>query len=1259
MLDEAEGEGGPADAFSGSARREVSGNTFHAPAAIQQGDRGIQVNVFPDAPEDARHRDRWLAQYLAAAAETSKEHPYPAMLPSAGPSLDDVYVRQRLGSLAQDGLPFEGDAIDRILGSTQMCAVLAGAGGGKSSLLRTLLAVGVDRWRQDPGQGVVPVLVPAAALDGQALDTALAGAVRSGLKGLVETLPPALFLEPPTPRACWLVLVDELDEIADPIRRWRVLRHLRSVEENPDRPHYRFVIATRPLPESELDLLGPAVGRYELERFQLVELADVAHRWFSAYGLSDPGRLAQLFVGDLERSHLAGLARIPLMASLLCQLYAATPGQPLPAVRGQIYAEFARMLHKRQYNPAEPGNPRALCTGFRRYGDEAVTCAERTLGRLPQLIDFLAAERREGSTLRATEILGSHPDAAPPPPPHAVPPDEWQQFLATALRHSGLLTFHAGDHVFVHQTLLEYCAARHATSEPATSLLRRALARWHNADTSYLGFLIDLASPAAIRKAAPALRRTARLGGLEGCLFLAELARLGTALPDDVVSAATRGLTRAARNSRKTESDRTQAVVALTRIFDPRVRGTLRTLVQSGALHGSAVVAALTELRELGDPQVLDMLHDLAVSEAQDSGHRLWAARRLADHDDPRVPDTLYALAVSERARSAHRAAATEQLAGLLDPRVVDAYCAVAGGPGVSPLYRAAAAMEFATFQDDRLPGVLHALARDRNVEVFSRQWAARLLADSGDPGTAALLLELTHDPTIGEGFRWWATGQLSAHGYSDLSDVLFFLACDPSLDGHARVRAAWDLGRTGDPRGRRLLRALALEEPGTTATGVVRDEGSRAGAASALAALGSADAPDVFDKLARDGGRAHLDRRISVQQLADLKDSRAADALRSLAADTAVHVSIRTEAAFELADLNEPRAIGLLQSLVLDMTLDPRRRAFVVGRLCEHTDARVPSVLRDLGACATLDSLCRTRAIEGLARLRDPAVPELLFGIAADTGLAESARSLAAAQLMERHDDRAPHLLHRLATETALTPATRETAIAWLGHCGPRAHTLLRDLASSHELDSSLRYLAGRTLATQHVPEARTLLAALARDGSARPQDRAEAAQHLIEQGDSYGPGLLHSQAQDTSLDDEHRFDAAQNLAYTGDARGADLLHELALDPRINFFIRRSAARELARHEDPRLPALLRTLAEDPTLDGLSRFVAARRLVEAGDPDGPLILRRLAGDPSLDEEARAEAARELRSLAPPAEPLGPRILPPAPPPPAPPGKQS
>ncbi|MFD8213587.1 hypothetical protein ACFV2U_07595 [Streptomyces sp. NPDC059697] len=80
-----------------------------------------------------------MAEYLVAAADASKEHPYPAVLPGQGPSLDAVYIHQRLGRPTDDGLPMEPEAVERILTSGQTCVVLAGAGGGKSS----------RRWRAD------------------------------------------------------------------------------------------------------------------------------------------------------------------------------------------------------------------------------------------------------------------------------------------------------------------------------------------------------------------------------------------------------------------------------------------------------------------------------------------------------------------------------------------------------------------------------------------------------------------------------------------------------------------------------------------------------------------------------------------------------------------------------------------------------------------------------------------------------------------------------------------------------------------------------------------------------------------------------------------------------------------------------------------------------------------------------------------------------------------------------------------------------
>ncbi|WP_329331226.1 hypothetical protein OG866_00340 [Streptomyces sp. NBC_00663] len=1213
-MDELEGEGGdPPREPCPEGRTASTGNIFHGPAALVQGTGNTQINHFGGGPQD--DREDQLTEYLAAALDVSKEHPYPAVLPRSRPSLDDVYVRQRLGNLAENGVPLEAGALERILTGERTCVVHAGAGGGKSSLLRTLLAMGAKRHLDSTEEGPVPVLVPAAAWEGRSLSEALALAVRLELKGLVRTLPPRLFEHAPKPGAYWLVLVDELDEIADPVRRRKVLLKLKAIENRQREPgyrkrrepRYRFVIATRPLPEGELKVLGSGVAHYELERFQLTDVEAVAHRWFGAHGLSDPRGQARVFVADLNRSRLAGLARIPLTASLLCQLRAAAPTAPLPGVRGEIYNEFARLLHERQYNPAEPGNPRELPAGFQRYNDAAVERAEHTLTRLPDLIDYLADQRRTGNPLSAVEIVWSHPDAEAPPYP--VPRDVWREFLATALSHSGYLTFGAGDHHFAHQTLLEYCAARHITRDMQGRALRRLLAQWRSADPSYVGFVIDTASPAAQQEAMPQLYRLARRGGLRGCLFLAELARLGTGLSGAVLDAVTQGLSDAARNSAKAEHLRTRAVLALTGLPGPEVQVSLHRLVQSGALSGTPLVAAIAELLELGDPQVREMLHNLAMSEAQNSSQRLWAADHLAVFGDPRLADVLYALALSSRAQGASRMAAAQRLANLRDLRVPDAYHAISICPTVKSTHRFASAVELVTLGDDRVPDVLYRLAEDRKIEPPARQWAARQLVESADSRISGLLLRLARDHDLGQNFRRWAAGRLTAQGHPELPDVLYDLACDPQFDGRARVRMAWHLARTGDPRGRDLLRTLALTDPSSLAPHALEDEDSRAGAASALAALGSPDASEIIVELVEDANRTPFDRRNSVRQLADLPDSRAADALHSLALDVGLHPSLRAEAAFEIADLHDPRATDLLCTLVCDTTVPQHMRAFVVLRLCEHPDDRVPGVLRDLATRETLDIVCRSRAIASLANRNEVCVPDLLFNVAANPDVTESVRSMAAKALTTRDDIRAPELLHALVTDPALSQATRNAAMAWLGRSLlPQAHALLRELASSPSLDSGHRYLAVRTLADHNSPAASELLVALALDGDALPRDRSAAIHNLISQGDLRGPDLLRSLAQDPSVDDEHRFEAAEELMELRDPHSSDLLHELALDTKLRSFTRRAAVRELARHHDPRLPTLLRTLAEDPTLDDASRLSVVRRLaiICERDPELP-----------------------------------------------------
>jgi hypothetical protein len=143
--------------------------------------------------------------------------------------------------------------------------------------------------------------------------------------------------------------------------------------------------------------------------------------------------------------------------------------------------------------------------------------------------------------------------------PRGVPEDEWHAVLKSALQRSGLMTTHAGELVFLHQTLLEYLAARHACRSPAararalekvfthgrwqwpwsTDILgaprrlrpRRLLIPPHSDDSSYIGFLIDVAHEQDPDAAGHYLQRLAADGNIEGCRFLAEQAQLGTTIP--------------------------------------------------------------------------------------------------------------------------------------------------------------------------------------------------------------------------------------------------------------------------------------------------------------------------------------------------------------------------------------------------------------------------------------------------------------------------------------------------------------------------------------------------------------------------------------------------------------------------------------------------------------------------------------------------------------------------------------------------------
>ncbi len=161
--------------------------------------------------------------------------------------------------------------------------------------------------------------------------------------GLLDELTAEFFRRQPRTGVPWLVLVDGVDEIPDTDTRRAVLRLLAGVTAGQP-TLYRFVVATRPLPARELDTLGPQVPRFQLQPFSGDNLLDYATKWFR--DLENPGRHAKAFISGLQRSRLDVLARTPLMASMLCQLYAADPTRPLPEGRTSAYKAFVDLIYE-------------------------------------------------------------------------------------------------------------------------------------------------------------------------------------------------------------------------------------------------------------------------------------------------------------------------------------------------------------------------------------------------------------------------------------------------------------------------------------------------------------------------------------------------------------------------------------------------------------------------------------------------------------------------------------------------------------------------------------------------------------------------------------------------------------------------------------------------------------------------------------------------------------------------------------------------
>ena len=376
--------------------------------------------------EDAQRGDSLdeeVRGYLEAARKAAGQHPYPGI--PEPPPLAEVYVRQRSRPAARDGhsMPGDGSATGgRGAGlavpsepaeavfrkADRVCVLIAGPGTGKSTLLRARLREAAGEWlggTHNPGKSgpAVPVWVSARALAGEETQVpdVLAAATRKLCRfGPHPELARDRFLQRPWAGAHWQLLVDDLDELPNADERRAVLEKLANAAAS-DPPLYRCVVATRPLAENELNVLNHVLGRkaphYELQPFTPHDLHTYIEKYFSTrWPQQEATHRARHFAGALRSASLDELARTPLMAFMLCQLYLANPGRPLPDGRTAVYEAFTDLVYENNQSKrvadSHEESIKHLVENVQspRARKEADAAARHVHERLPELIDYLA-----------------------------------------------------------------------------------------------------------------------------------------------------------------------------------------------------------------------------------------------------------------------------------------------------------------------------------------------------------------------------------------------------------------------------------------------------------------------------------------------------------------------------------------------------------------------------------------------------------------------------------------------------------------------------------------------------------------------------------------------------------------------------------------------------------------------------------------------------------------------------------------------------
>jgi hypothetical protein len=799
-----------------------------------------------------------LRGYLEAARRAAREHPYSVALPNA-PSLATVYLRQQLAVSAEEDKERERQrtsraepgpsqrtavpaaqslSIEEALLRHRCALVLGGPGAGKSSLLRHVTDLAATCWLDADEQRYVPVRISADALAGNhPFPDIITASVMEDLGATIGELPKTLFASEALPGVPWLVLVDGLDEITSHEMRYKATRVLIHWWNH---SAYRFLVASRQLPEDQLASLRTVASVFTIEPFASGQLPDLATSWFAALKVDDVAGTTERFLDHLKRSRLGEIATTPLIATLACVVFAGC--QAVPPGRFGLYNGFVTRLLE------DPRKRENLLQHLE--GQARPYAAEDSIRKLVQdrrsLLERYAYIRQLGaesaSSTKSLQELFSEWTRRYKPDGISIP--RWNELIIETARQSGLVVQRGDDFVFFHQTIQEYLSACYqaATFRPSRRRATKELSlrasgvwdgEWDDIPTPQL-FLAAawMNSTGRLPRPMPTIHPYHRV--VFG-MFLGALARDGVSLPGSSAKRAIGQLTRLA------------GVPWWARWWMRAVKAARlqnRWPVRFGWRYNRIVAAkGLVRLdREQGIAALAALAADSSLTANRADDVRIDAARTLASLDQTRGADALAALAADTKFGYGYRPGAVQQLAEIDPERARQTLVGLTTDPAISDWDRQNAAIDLNWLNNDYDMIALASMATECTVAGYARARAAATLAKQGSELAVETLAAYMADSTVDSWDRADAAEALSAIAPEPAAEILAALAIDPTARSYPRLVAA------------RLLSQIDVER-----------------GAQALAAIASDLKADSDDRRQAAGDLADLDRPRGIQKLVDL----------------------------------------------------------------------------------------------------------------------------------------------------------------------------------------------------------------------------------------------------------------------------------------------------------------------------------------------------------------------------------------------------